>query len=94
MQSKDKDSIRSSCERRSPSVPELSDEQKAHITGVFYERIEDQLKRMQARTGTLNCDFAGPEYRDWILYFRSNRFGFEIVDFEYDTNTRSFGNWS
>ncbi len=93
MQSINRHIKRSLCKNRPSSLPELSCEQKAHITEVFYETVEEKLKRMQARTGTLNCDFAGPEYRDWIVYFRSNRFGFEIVEFEYDVNTRSFGDW-
>jgi hypothetical protein len=70
-------------------VDELSEEDKLHIREVFAEEIEPRLIRMQARIGTLNCDFAGEKHKDWILYFKSNRSGFEIVDFEYDDSSRS-----
>ena len=70
-------------------VDKLSEDDQIHIREVFAEDIEPRLIRMQARIGTLNCDFAGEKYKNWILYFKSNRSGFEIVDFEYDDSSRS-----
>ena len=70
--------------------PELSDVERLHITEVFNEDIAPRLMIMNARIGTINCEFAGEQYKNWVIHFRSNRFGFEIVDFEYDKNSRSF----
>jgi hypothetical protein len=70
--------------------PALDDDDKAHIAEVFDEDVVPRLMIMQARAGNINCDFAGAEYKNWVIEFRSNRFGFEIVDFEYDENSRSF----
>ena len=70
--------------------PALDDDDKAHITEVFDEDVVPRLMIMQARAGNINCDFAGEEYKNWVVEFRSNRFGFEIVDFEYDEDSRSF----
>ena len=70
--------------------PALDDDDKAHIAEVFDEDVVPRLMIMQARAGNINCDFAGTEYKNWVIEFRTNRFGFEIVDFEYDENSRSF----
>ena len=72
------------------SKQELDDDDKAHIAGVFDEDVAPRLMIMQARTGNINCEFAGAEYKNWVIEFRSTRFGFEIVDFEYDEESRSF----
>ena len=69
---------------------ELDDEDKIHITEVFFEDVVAKLAKMQARTGTLNCDFAGEQYGSWNIHFKSTRLGFDIVDFEYDKESRSF----
>ena len=69
---------------------ELSDDDRMHITEVFYDDIEPRLMKMQARIGTINCEFAGEQYENWVIEFRSTRSGFEIVEFEYDENSRSF----
>ncbi len=69
---------------------ELDDDDKMHITEIFYEDVEPRLMRMQARLGTINCEFAGEQYKNWVIEFRSSRSGFEIVDFEYDEDSRSF----
>ena len=69
---------------------ELDDDDKAFITEIFFEEIVKKLKRMDARIGTLNCDFAGDQYKNWNIYFKSKRQGFEIVDFEYDEDSFSF----
>ena len=74
----------------SPVKPALDDDDKIHITDVFDEDVVPRLMIMQARAGNINCDFAGAQYKNWVIEFRSNRFGFEIVDFEYDENSRSF----
>ena len=72
------------------SKQELDDDDRAHIAEVFDEDISPRLMIMQAKTGNINCDFAGEEYKNWVVEFRSTRFGFEIVDFEYDEDSRSF----
>ena len=69
---------------------ELDDEDKVYITEIFFEKIVAKLKRMDARIGTLNCDFAGDQYKNWNIQFKSKGPGFEIVDFEYDENSYSF----
>ncbi len=68
---------------------ELDDDDRMHILGIFNEDIVPRLMRMDARIGNLNCDFAGEQYKNWVIEFRSNRSGFEIVDFEYDEDSRS-----
>ncbi len=72
------------------SKQELDDDDKVHIAEVFDEDVAPRLMIMQARAGNINCDFAGEEYKNWVVEFRSTRFGFEIVDFEYDEDSRSF----
>jgi len=69
---------------------ELDDDDKAHIAEVFDEDVVPRLMIMHARTGNINCEFAGEQYKNWVIEFRSTRFGFEIVDFEYDEDSRSF----
>lgn len=69
---------------------ELNDDDKMHITEIFHEDVEPRLMMMHARLGTINCEFAGKQYKNWVIEFRSTRYGFEIVDFEYDENSRSF----
>ncbi len=46
---------------------ELDDDDKAVITEIFYEEIVKKLQRMDARIGTLNCDFAGDQYKNWNI---------------------------
>ena len=69
---------------------ELDDDNKAFITEIFFEEVVEKLKRMDARIGTLNCDFAGYQYKNWNIQFKSKGQGFEIVDFEYDEDSYSF----
>jgi len=69
---------------------ELDDDDKTHIVEVFDEDIAPRLMIMHARNGNINCEFAGEQYKNWVIEFRSTRFGFEIVDFEYDEDSRSF----
>jgi hypothetical protein len=69
---------------------ELEDEDKAFIIEIFFEEIVKKLKRMDARIGTLNCDFAGDQYKNWNIHFKSKGPGFEIVDFEYDEDSYGF----
>ena len=66
----------------------LSDEDRMHILQVFDEDVVPRLVRMDARVGNLNCTFAGEKYENWVVEFRTNRSGFEIVDFEYDEHSR------
>jgi len=69
---------------------ELEDDDKVHITQLFEEDITARLMQMDARSGNISCEFAGAQYRNWVLEFKSSRWGLEIVDFEYDEDTRSF----
>ena len=63
---------------------QLDEDDRTHIIQVFFEEMEPKLKKLEARLGTLNCDFAGEQYRNWSMVFRSAGSGFEVVDFEYD----------
>jgi hypothetical protein len=69
---------------------ELDDDDKAFITEIFFEEVVKKLKRIDARIGTLNCDFAGDQYKNWNITFKSKGPGFEIVDFEYDEDSYGF----
>jgi hypothetical protein len=68
----------------------LHEDDKLHITEIFHDDVEPRLMRMHARTGNISCEFAGEQYKNWVIEFKSTRYGFEIVDFEYDENSRSF----
>ena len=43
---------------------ELTEADKVHITEVFVEEIIPKLQFMNARTGVLNCEFAGEKYKN------------------------------
>jgi len=77
-------------EPSSSSKQTLDDEDKLHIAEIFQGEIVARLMRMDARIGNISCEFAGPQYRNWVIQFKSSRWGLEIVDFEYDEDTRSF----
>ncbi len=62
----------------------LTDEEKCEIQQLFSEEIVRKLKKLDARLGTISCEFAGPRYANWMIQFRSRGEGFEIVDFEFD----------
>ena len=63
---------------------ELTDEEKIEIQEIFSVEIVPKLKKLDARRGTISCEFAGPQYANWMIQFRSRGEDFEIVDFEYD----------
>jgi hypothetical protein len=63
---------------------ELSDEDQAHIRMVFDEDMVPKLTKLDARLGTLNCEFAGEQFKNWSIQFRSKGSYFEIVEFAYD----------
>ena len=65
-------------------LTELDDADRAYITDLFYREIVPKLKRLGARLGTVNCGFAGRQYINWVIHFRSAGSGFDIVDFGYD----------
>lgn len=69
---------------------ELDDYDRMHITDIFFEVVVAKLRKIDARIGTLNCDFAGERYSNWNIHFKSKGSGFEIVDFEYDIDSRGF----
>jgi len=66
---------------------ELDDDDKVHIIELFNEDIIPKISRLDARLGILNCEFAGDQYRNWNVHFRSVGSGFEIVEFEYDEDS-------
>ncbi len=63
---------------------ELTDDEKSEIQQLFSEEIVPKLKKLDARLGTISCEFAGPQYAKWMVQFRSRGDEFEIVDFEFD----------
>ncbi|RLB11343.1 MAG: hypothetical protein DRG39_04350 [Deltaproteobacteria bacterium] len=68
---------------------ELSEEDKAIIRERFEKEICPKLTmKMAGRIGVLNCGFAGKRYKDWNIIFRAIGDGFEIIDFEYDEESR------
>ena len=69
---------------------DLDDDDKAFITEIFFEEMVEKLKKVDARIGTLNCDFAGNQYKHWNITFKSKGPGFEIVDFDYDADSYGF----
>ena len=71
------------------AVTELSEEEKAGITDIFFEEIAPKLKKMHARIGTLSCAFAGKAFENWMIHFKEAGGGFDVVDFEYDRDARS-----
>ena len=70
--------------RQTAMKNELTDEEKSDIQQLFSEEIEPKLKKLDARLGTISCEFAGPQYANWMIQFKSRGEGFEIVDIEYD----------
>ena len=62
----------------------LTEEDKSEIQELFHEVIVPKLKKLDARLGTISCEFAGPRYAKWMIQFRSRGEEFEIVDFEYE----------
>ena len=69
---------------KKPVRHELDEDEKADISVLFDERIVPKLRNLHARIGTVSCDFAGKEYGNWIIHFKTRGGDFEIVDFEYD----------
>ena len=71
---------------------ELDDDDKARITEVFFEEeVSRKLKMLHARNGILNCSFAGEQYKNWNIHFRSSGSDFYIVEFEYDEDSAGMG---
>lgn len=68
---------------------ELTDDEKMHIREVFEEDVVPRLMRMHARNGNINCAFAGEQFENWVIRFKSTRYGFDITDFEYDEDARA-----
>jgi hypothetical protein len=63
---------------------QLTEEEKSEIQQFFSEVIVPKLKKLDARLGTISCEFAGPQYANWMIQFKSRGDDFEVVDFEYD----------
>ena len=69
---------------RNQPLRELDDDDRIHITDLFFDEVVPKLRRLDARLGTVNCGFAGSRYVNWVIHFRSAGSGFDIVNFEYD----------
>ena len=67
----------------------LDDDAKIIISEIFHEEIAAKLLRLGARLGTVNCGFAGEEYSNWNIRFKSAGSDFFIDDFEYDEDGAS-----
>lgn len=63
---------------------ELSEEDQEHIRAAFHEDVVPKLVKLNARLGTLSCAFAGEDYENWTIEFKSIGDDFEIVSFQYD----------
>jgi hypothetical protein len=72
-------------EHQGNAVPDpLDGEDKTRIMQLFEDEVVPKLRKLHARVGTLCCEFAGDQYQNWVIHFRSAGSGFEIVEFEYD----------
>ena len=71
-------------QNNTPLITDLEEDHKLHIMEVFMEQVAPKLRRLQARMGTIGCDFAGEQYANWAVRFRESGSDFEIVAFEYD----------
>lgn len=69
---------------RASAGKEISEDDKFQIRAAFSEIVVPRLRRLDARTGALNCEFAGSEFKNWIVHFRSSGADFVITEFEYD----------
>lgn len=76
-------------DRSAGMMPELKDEEKDHIRMVFFTDVAPKLAKLHARIGTIGCEFAGAQYRDWMLQFNSRGSDFEILSFDYDEDAGS-----
>lgn len=63
---------------------ELTEEEKERIRAIFHNQVVPKLVRLDARIGTISCEFAGEQYKNWTIQFRSVGSDFDIVEFEYD----------
>lgn len=71
------------------SSRELTDEEKILIIEKFEEEIAPKLMmKTIGRVGVVNCSFAGEKYKNWNLIFRAKGDSFEVIDFEYDEDSR------
>ena len=78
------------CEDQSKTIRlQLQDEEKDHIREVFFRDVAPKLARLNARKGTISCEFAGIQYGRWTIQFDSRRSGFEILNIEYDEEAGS-----
>jgi hypothetical protein len=66
------------------TVQELSDDDQAYIRRLFHEKVVPKLIKLGARLGVLSCEFAGEQFRDWAIRFKSVGNDLEIAEFEYD----------
>ncbi len=65
-------------------MEQLSDEERDLLREIFFDQVVPKLIRLNARTGVIGCEFAGPRYCNWQIRFKSRGSDFDIVEFEYD----------
>jgi hypothetical protein len=75
------------CTHQIHELEELTDEDKFRIMMTFSEEIVPKLRKLGARIGNVDCRFAGPQYRHWLVHFQSKKDGYQITEFEYDPNS-------
>lgn len=68
----------------------LDDNAKLIIEEVFHDKMVPKLTGLGARLGNINCGFAGSEYDNWSITFKSSGSDFYIDGFEYDEDGTSF----
>ncbi len=73
-----------STEEHNYLLQELDDEDRVSIAELFFKEIVPKLRRLDARHGIVNCEFAGKRFKNWSIHFKSAGSGFDIVEFEYD----------
>ncbi len=59
-------------------APALNDDDLTHIMEIFHEDLTPKLSKLHARMGAISCEFAGEQFRHWVIQFRSAGSGFEI----------------
>jgi hypothetical protein len=71
-------------ENPTKTVQQLTEDDQSHIRTVFHDEVVPKLMKLDARLGTLSCAFAGEQFKNWMIQFKSMGDDFEIVDFEYE----------
>ena len=70
-------------EHQSLTPAQLSGHEEMYLREAFIKEMVPKLKAYHARTGTISCGFAGEQYENWMIFFRSAHDDYDIVKFEY-----------